>query len=206
VYLGVPMLAVILLCGGVSAVGALTGSSRPSSPDSSADVAGRAGSSTTAAASPSATTAQQPATVASSDPPQPNVVTTTATESEVIPFDTKTVEDPTLASGTRRVRTKGVTGIKTRTYQVTLTNGVQTGKQLLHEEVTKEPVTEVVAVGTKATASCDPNYSGACVPIASDVDCAGGSGDGPAYVTGPVRVIGRDIYHLDSDGDGIGCE
>ena len=54
--------------------------------------------------------------------------------------------------------------------------------------------------------SCDPNYSGACVPIASDVDCAGGSGNGPAYVRGPVRVIGRDIYGLDRDGDGIGCE
>jgi hypothetical protein len=53
---------------------------------------------------------------------------------------------------------------------------------------------------------CDPNYAGACVPIASDVDCAGGSGNGPAYVAGPVRVIGRDIYDLDRDGDGIGCE
>lgn len=53
---------------------------------------------------------------------------------------------------------------------------------------------------------CDPNYSGACVPIASDVDCAGGSGNGPAYVRGPVRVIGRDIYGLDRDGDGIGCD
>lgn len=53
---------------------------------------------------------------------------------------------------------------------------------------------------------CDPNYGGACVPIASDVDCAGGSGNGPAYVTGPVTVIGSDIYGLDRDGDGIGCE
>lgn len=52
---------------------------------------------------------------------------------------------------------------------------------------------------------CDPNYS-PCVPIASDVDCAGGSGNGPAYVQGPVRVIGRDIYGLDYDGDGVGCE
>lgn len=55
------------------------------------------------------------------------------------------------------------------------------------------------------TSQCDPNYSG-CVPIASDVDCAGGNGNGPAYVKGPVRVIGRDIYKLDGDGDGIGCE
>ena len=53
---------------------------------------------------------------------------------------------------------------------------------------------------------CDPNYSG-CVPIARDVDCAGGSGDGPAYVKGPVRVIGKDIYGLDKGGEpGIGCE
>ncbi len=53
---------------------------------------------------------------------------------------------------------------------------------------------------------CDPNYSG-CVPIASDVDCAGGSGNGPEYVSGPVRVIGEDIYGLDGDdNDGVGCE
>ncbi len=54
--------------------------------------------------------------------------------------------------------------------------------------------------------SCDPNYAGACVPTASDVDCAGGSGNGPAYVRGPVYVIGRDIYGLDRDGDGVACE
>ena len=56
-----------------------------------------------------------------------------------------------------------------------------------------------------ASPQCDPNYSG-CVPIASDVDCEGGRGNGPAYVKGPVKVIGKDIYQLDYDGDGIGCE
>ncbi|MEJ2577705.1 MAG: hypothetical protein P8Z68_01250 [Kineosporiaceae bacterium] len=54
--------------------------------------------------------------------------------------------------------------------------------------------------------SCDPNYTGACVPIASDVDCLGGGGNGPAYVQGPVIVVGKDIYRLDGDHDGIGCE
>jgi hypothetical protein len=53
--------------------------------------------------------------------------------------------------------------------------------------------------------SCDPNYSG-CVPIDSDVDCAGGEGNGPSFVRGPVRVIGSDIYDLDRNNDGIGCE
>ena len=62
------------------------------------------------------------------------------------------------------------------------------------------------ATQTDAQESCDPNYEGACVPIASDVDCAGGSGNGPEYVDGPVTVVGNDIYDLDRDGDGIGCE
>lgn len=64
----------------------------------------------------------------------------------------------------------------------------------------------VAPVPQEPSPKCDPNYSGACVPIASDVDCAGGSGNGPAYVRGPVTVIGKDIYGLDRDGNGIGCE
>jgi hypothetical protein len=67
------------------------------------------------------------------------------------------------------------------------------------------PVTQPPPVVQPAASGCDPNYSGACVPIASDVDCAGGSGNGPAYVAGPVTVIGSDIYDLDRDGDGVGC-
>lgn len=42
--------------------------------------------------------------------------------------------------------------------------------------------------------------------MASDVDCAAGNGNGPAYVQGPVRVVGSDIYGLDRDKDGEGCE
>lgn len=52
---------------------------------------------------------------------------------------------------------------------------------------------------------CNSNYSG-CVPNASDVDCAGGTGNGPEYVRGPIRVIGVDIYDLDRNGNGIACE
>lgn len=64
----------------------------------------------------------------------------------------------------------------------------------------------VLSAATAHAADCDPNYGGACVPIASDVDCAGGSGNGPEYVRGPVYVIGTDIYDLDRDGDGVACE
>lgn len=54
--------------------------------------------------------------------------------------------------------------------------------------------------------ACHPSYAGACLdPDASDYDCAGGSGNGPEY-TGRVRVVGPDVFDLDRDGDGIGCE
>ena len=58
---------------------------------------------------------------------------------------------------------------------------------------------------THAQSECHPSYD-PCVPIASDVDCAGGRGNGPVYVRGPIRVIGPDVYRLDRDGDGIACE
>lgn len=59
-----------------------------------------------------------------------------------------------------------------------------------------------------AAAGCHPSYAGACVPTGfSDVDCAGGSDDGPGYVSGkPFQVVGPDAYRLDSDGDGVACE
>ena len=57
---------------------------------------------------------------------------------------------------------------------------------------------DVVNAGPEDLSECDPNYSGACVPIASEVDCEGGNGNGPAYVRGPVNVVREDIYDLDA--------
>lgn len=66
----------------------------------------------------------------------------------------------------------------------------------------EEAEQEAQAVAAAPAQNCDYEP---CLAPASDYDCAGGSGDGPAY-TGPVRVIGSDPYGLDSDGDGWGCE
>jgi hypothetical protein len=53
---------------------------------------------------------------------------------------------------------------------------------------------------------CHPSYDPCIAPRGGDVDCASGSGNGPRYVVGPVKVTGTDEYGLDRDGDGIGCE
>jgi hypothetical protein len=58
-----------------------------------------------------------------------------------------------------------------------------------------------------ALAACDPHYrSKTCVPIAYDVDCWPGNGNGPAYVEGPFEYEGEDIYGLDRNNDGVACE
>ncbi len=165
--------------------------------------------------------------------PAPVEVTSTVTEVVAVPFAVRTVDDATVDQGQRLLRTAGRAGSKTVTWLVRTRDGVEVGRTVSGEQVTAAPVDEVTAVGTKVPAPapkpttttpkpapeptqpapppagcrvCDPNYSGGCVPIASDVDCAGGKGNGPAYVQGPVQVVGRDIYGLDADHDGVGCE
>jgi hypothetical protein len=55
--------------------------------------------------------------------------------------------------------------------------------------------------------NCDPSYPDVCLdPNAEDYDCAGGSGNGPKYVEGPLRVRPPDPFDLDREGDGVGCE
>jgi hypothetical protein len=140
------------------------------------------------------------------------VVKKTVVETQPIPFESATVNDPSLPQGQTVVKVAGVNGIKTLTFEITYRDGAEISRTLVTEEVTKAPVTQVTAVGTKVAApppptpSCHPSYTGACVPFASDVDCAGGGGNGPAYVRGPVYVVGPDVYDLDRDGDGVACE
>ena len=55
--------------------------------------------------------------------------------------------------------------------------------------------------------NCDPSYPGVCLHDGiGDYDCEGGSGNGPNYVAGPIRVLPPDPFDLDRDGDGTGCE
>lgn len=136
----------------------------------------------------------------------PKVEKKTEQTTKPVPFETQKVDDPNLASGQEEVRQEGVDGVRTITWEVTYTDGRETGRVSVSDGVTTAPVTKIIAHGTKVANNCSPHYTGACVPIASDVDCAGGNGNGPAYTRGPVYIVDYDIYGLDRDGDGVGCE
>jgi hypothetical protein len=69
------------------------------------------------------------------------------------------------------------------------------------------PPTAPAPPPTAPARDCDPSYPDVCLdPDAVDYDCAGGSGDGPEYVEGPIRVRPPDPFDLDREGDGVGCE
>lgn len=130
----------------------------------------------------------------------PSTVTTATTEAPTT--TTAVTEAPTTEAPT----TVPVTEAPTTAAPTTTTT---TRPPTTKPPTTKRPTT--AAPSTSAAAkplveTCSPNYTGACVPIDSDVDCAGGSGNGPSYVRGPVQVVGGDPYGLDADHDGIGCE
>ena len=62
------------------------------------------------------------------------------------------------------------------------------------------------ASARSAKLRCHPSYKLKCLkPNAYDYDCIGGGGNGPLY-TGLVKVVGRDVFRLDADHDGWGCE
>ena len=77
-----------------------------------------------------------------------SIVTEEQTYTESVPFTTKEVKDDDMKKGARKTRTEGKNGEKSVTASVTYVNGEETAREILSEEVTLEPVEEVVAVGT----------------------------------------------------------
>ena len=84
-----------------------------------------------------------------------NEVTRIETSTEEIPFETITQADTTLEKGKSRVLYAGQVGIRTIQTQVIVVNGVETRK-VLSSEVTKQPISQIIGVGTKEEAPVKP--------------------------------------------------
>ena len=68
---------------------------------------------------------------------------------EEIPFETTKKDDSSLKKGTEKVETEGAVGERTITYKVKKVDGAEESREQISDEVTKEPVNEVILVGTK---------------------------------------------------------
>ena len=113
-----------------------------------------------------------------------------AKEIEPIPFTSVSQNDVTLDKGQRSVSVAGVNGEKTITHEVTYTNGKETNRVKISEEITKQPVIEVVKVGTyvapqiscpngtyvnsSGNTVCSP-YSSPSAPSGASARCADGT-------------------------------
>ena len=72
------------------------------------------------------------------------------TEEEEIPFKEETVKDYNLAPGATEVRQLGEVGTKKLVYKVQYVNNKEAARELISEEIVREPVTRIVAVGASA--------------------------------------------------------
>ncbi|WP_105243182.1 ZmpA/ZmpB/ZmpC family metallo-endopeptidase [Streptococcus suis] len=75
--------------------------------------------------------------------------TETETNQVEITFETEYVDDPTLLEGSTKVVTTGVNGSKTVTTTYQTIKGVRQENPTVTEEITKQPIKQVIARGTK---------------------------------------------------------
>ncbi len=84
--------------------------------------------------------------------PKPFVTVVTeeiATLKENIPYTTKYKDSNEFYKGESIVKTAGRYGQKEITARITRENGIESGRVILEEKVVSEPVTRIIAVGTK---------------------------------------------------------
>lgn len=78
---------------------------------------------------------------------------------EIIPFDVTTEQDSTLPSGQSKIKKEGNDGSKIVTYSFIEKNGKTLEKKVLDEQVTQEPVNQVIAKGSKVVIASTPKAS-----------------------------------------------
>lgn len=113
-------------------------------------------------------------------------------ETAEIPFEKKTVSDDSLYKGRTKVTQEGVVGEKRTVFRDTITNGTVTDTKELKSEVSREPVTQIIAKGTKPVPVAEAAPSGGGGAPTSGVWAALAqceSGGNPRAVSGPYHGL-----------------
>jgi hypothetical protein len=129
--------------------------------------------------SPSTTDTSTKKPIATSKPKThtPKITYQTVVEKQDIPFGSTTTQSSSLSKGTTKVTTTGVNGTKSLTYKVTFSDGNQTKKELVKEEIIVQPVTQVTTVGTYVAPPPPPSPPAQQYPGATAI-CSDGT---PSY-------------------------
>jgi uncharacterized protein YabE (DUF348 family) len=95
------------------------------------------------------------------------VATGDLVEEKAIAFPTEERESGDLYKGDRKVQQAGKTGTRTITYQQVTANGQEISRKVVSDEVTAQPVPQIVLVGTKEKPAPPPAPSAPAVPSGS---------------------------------------
>ena len=112
--------------------------------------------------------------------------TTTETVTSEVPFGVKIEFDPNMAAGTSEVVTEGVPGEKTVTIKRDITNS-QPGDPQITEEITKQPVDQVIKVGTK------PSEASSTVTWTAQVPFEVITRPNPELKPGEIKVVQKGV-------------
>ena len=104
---------------------------------------------------------------------------------EPVPFETVHQADPTLAKGQTKVLTAGQNGERTILTEVGVVDG-QEVRRVVESKVTKEPVSQILAVGTKEDAQPTPQPNPSPVVTAKGTQEEGHVGEAPVQPENPV--------------------
>jgi len=95
----------------------------------------------------------------------------TGSEEQDVPFGTEKIQDADHEVGYRQVKTPGVLGKKTVTFQIEMKNGKEVSRKEIQSVVTKQPTNQVEIVGTKMANTFSGDFAGALARLRS---CEGG--------------------------------
>ena len=104
---------------------------------------------------------------------------------EPVPFEIVNQADPTLAKGQTKVLTAGQNGELTILTEVSVVDG-QEVRRVVESKVTKEPVSQILAVGTKEDAQPIPQPSPSPVVTAKGTQEEGHVGEAPVQPENPA--------------------
>lgn len=125
------------------------------------------------------------------------------TKSELITFDITEQQDNTIPKGESRTILEGSNGERVITYEVTYQEGRELTRKELKSEITKQPISEIVKIGTYVASTPTLQESGSSASSVYYRNCSAVRAAGAAPVYAGQPGYGS---HLDRDGDGVGCE